>query len=63
MRETRSSGSVEGVMSNRDPYSDCSASLVISTLVCRVTVMDHERVLDDKACTYAAAGPIPQPGP
>jgi hypothetical protein len=22
MRETRSSGSVEGVMSNRDPYSD-----------------------------------------
>ena len=23
MRETRSSGSVEGVMSNRDPYSDC----------------------------------------
>jgi len=24
MRETRSSGSVEGVMSNRDPYSDFS---------------------------------------
>ena len=23
MRETRSSGSVEGVMSNRDPYSAC----------------------------------------
>jgi len=23
MRESRSSGSVEGVMSNRDPYSDC----------------------------------------
>ena len=26
MRETRSSGSVEGVMSNRDPYSDCELS-------------------------------------
>ena len=24
MRETRSSGSVEGVMGNHDPYSDCS---------------------------------------
>jgi len=24
MRESRSSGSVEGVMSNRDPYSDCT---------------------------------------
>ena len=23
MRENRSSGSVEGVMRNRDPYSDC----------------------------------------
>jgi hypothetical protein len=28
MRETRSSGSVEGVMSNRDPYSDCSSYVV-----------------------------------
>jgi hypothetical protein len=24
MRETRSSGSVERVMSNHDPYSDCT---------------------------------------
>ncbi len=24
MRENRSSGSVEGVTSNRDPYSDCA---------------------------------------
>ena len=28
MRETRSSGSVEGVMSNRDPYSDHKKSFV-----------------------------------
>ena len=27
MRETRPSGSVEGVMSNRDPYSDLSLLL------------------------------------
>jgi hypothetical protein len=27
MRETRSSGSVEGVMSNRDPYSDFQVCL------------------------------------
>ena len=26
MRETRSSGSVEGVVSNHDPYSDCDPS-------------------------------------
>jgi hypothetical protein len=30
MRETRSSGSVEGVMSNLDPYSDYSAAFVQS---------------------------------
>jgi len=30
MRESRSSGSVEGVMSNRDPYSDFSYSYVWS---------------------------------
>jgi hypothetical protein len=29
MRETRSSGSVEGVMSNRDPYSDSCLRLVL----------------------------------
>ena len=28
MRETRSSGSVEGVMSNRDPYSDYAADRI-----------------------------------
>jgi len=31
MRETRSSGSVEGVMGNHDSYSDCAVSLVAST--------------------------------
>src|ERR1700736_1488579 len=30
MRETRSSGSVEGVMSNRDPYSDTPFNLALS---------------------------------
>jgi len=29
MRENRSSGSVEGVMSNRDPYSDFRERLAI----------------------------------
>jgi len=32
MRETRPSGSVEGVMSNRDPYSDCSSWPVSAVL-------------------------------
>ena len=27
MRETRSSGSMEGVMSDRDPYSDCKSGI------------------------------------
>src|ERR1700730_15182995 len=31
MRETRSSGSVEGVMSNRDPYSDCVSRRIADT--------------------------------
>jgi hypothetical protein len=30
MRETRSSGSVEGVMSNRDPYSDTQTIVTFS---------------------------------
>jgi hypothetical protein len=30
MRETRPSGSVEGVMSNRDPYSDFTLGLKLS---------------------------------
>jgi hypothetical protein len=29
MRETRSSGSVEGVMSNRDPYSDSTRAFMV----------------------------------
>src|ERR1700730_18907466 len=34
MRETRSSGSVEGVMSNRDPYSDWPAMRKWSCCLC-----------------------------
>ena len=42
MRESRSSGSVEGVMSNRDPYSDfiylgwqkLSAHVLRTNLIC-----------------------------
>jgi hypothetical protein len=33
MRETRPSGSVEGVMSNRDPYSDCRFVIVSVVLL------------------------------
>jgi hypothetical protein len=34
MRESRSSGSVEGVMSNRDPYSDRYANPVDTNHTC-----------------------------
>ena len=41
MRETRSSGSVEGVMSNRDPYSD---SIYISAYsLCSSMSLSHRR--------------------
>ena len=33
MRETRSSGSVEGVMSNRDPYSDSVRYLALENAI------------------------------
>jgi hypothetical protein len=38
MRETRSSGSVEVVMSNRDPYSDCRMSLFVPLSMVRFVV-------------------------
>jgi hypothetical protein len=43
MREIRSSGSVEGVMSNHDPYSDRkrrSDSILASSLACELA-RDH----------------------
>ncbi len=43
MREIRSSGSVEGVMSNHDPYSDQkrrSDSILASSLACDLA-RDH----------------------
>ncbi len=39
MRETRSSGSVEGVVSNHDPYSD--RVLVRSALLCSAGPIQH----------------------
>jgi len=47
MRETRSSGSVEGVMSNRDPYSD-------SGLESDVNTWAHRRVRIDAAALRAS---------
>jgi hypothetical protein len=48
MRETRSSGSVEGVMSNRDPYSDLEETRF-------VTVGQASRL---KADTYRPTLPL-----
>jgi hypothetical protein len=50
MREIRSSGSVEGVMGNRDPYSDYltrSASIydAASAITTRALIIDHAPVL------------------
>ena len=46
MRETRSSGSVEGVMSNRDPYSDYGSAITFPKNGCQVDVgrkiVNHE---------------------
>src|ERR1700688_896295 len=49
MRESRSSGSVEGVMSNRDPYSDSTTAIfsrrhsapIRGDLIRAVAVSDH----------------------
>jgi hypothetical protein len=49
MREFRSSGSVEGVVSNHDPYSD-SLRMTVKGLACEVilrdtTLMQHPSLL------------------
>jgi hypothetical protein len=49
MRETRLSGSVEGVVSNHDPYSDLVSRLAsIVRLVEKTTSMDVRPRLDHK---------------
>ena len=42
MRETRSSGSMEGVMSNRDPYSDFR-SRILRIILCALTSVRERR--------------------
>jgi hypothetical protein len=49
MRETRSSGSVEGVMRNRDPYSDYFDCLTISSSITTLDVKHLWRALAGRA--------------
>jgi hypothetical protein len=49
MREIRSSGSVEGVVSNHDPYSDWSPEYFRARLTCGAHPSDHDPYSDSVA--------------
>jgi len=56
MRETRSSGSVEGVMSNRDPYSDSLKSVL--TGIQRSQRIQESAILLERGAVWPATAPF-----